>query len=150
MGRADERFPYDDIIDLPRHISKKRPQMSMIDRAAQFSPFAALTGYEAAIQETARLTEEQSFLDEDSKAELDRRLRVLTEQHIDKPEVDITYFQPDEKKEGGAYVTASGRIKKVDDVERTVCLMDGRKILIEQIVNVESSVLTAVMGAEQL
>ena len=150
MGRADERFPYDDIIDLPRHISKKRPQMSMIDRAAQFSPFAALTGYEAAIQETARLTEEQSFLDEDSKAELDRRLRVLTEQHIDKPEVDTTYFQPDEKKEGGAYVTASGRIKKVDDVERTVCLMDGRKILIEQIVNVESSVLTAVMGAEQL
>lgn len=150
MGRADERFPYDDIIDLPRHISKKRPQMSMIDRAAQFSPFAALTGYEAAIQETARLTEEQSFLDEDSKAELDRRLRVLTEQHIDKPEVDITYFQPDEKKEGGAYVTASGRIKKIDDVERTVCLMDGRKILIEQIVNVESSVLTAVMGAEQL
>ena len=89
-------------------------------------------------------------MDEDSKAELDRRLRVLTEQHIDKPEVDITYFQPDEKKEGGAYVTASGRIKKVDDVERTVCLMDGRKILIEQIVNVESSVLTAVMGAEQL
>lgn len=150
MAEQKERFPYDDIIDLPHPVSKNRARMPMIDRAAQFSPFAALTGYEAAIRETARITEEQCCLDEDSKAELDRRLRVLTAQPSEKPEVVITYFHPDEKKAGGAYVTASSRIKRIDDVERVVCMTDGRNIRIEQIVNVESPYLEAVLDEGQL
>ena len=141
MGRADEQFPYDDIVDLPHHVSKKRPQMSMIDRSAQFSPFAALTGYEAAIKETGRLTEAQIEMDEDRKIELDRVLRVLMEKRAQKPEVSITYFLPDEKKNGGAYVTVTGQVRKIDDFERTVMLLDGREISIDLITAIEGNEL---------
>ena len=141
MGRADEQFPYDDIVDLPHHVSKKRPQMSMIDRAAQFSPFSALTGYEAAIKETGRLTEAQIEMDEDRKIELDRVLRVLMEKRAQNPEVSITYFLPDEKKNGGAYVTVTGQVRKIDDFERTVMLLDGREISIDLITAIEGNEL---------
>lgn len=138
MPKPDEKFPYEDIVDMPHHVSETRPQMSMSDRAAQFSPFSALTGYEAAIRETARLTEEMCILDEDSKAELDRKLRELTAETMGNREVAITYFQPDEKKSGGAYVTATGIIKKIDDVERTVCMKSGKKISVDFIVDVDT------------
>lgn len=138
MPKPDEKFPYEDIVDMPHHISETRPRMSMADRAAQFSPFSALTGYEAAIRETARLTEEMCILDEDSKAELDSKLRELTAQKTGNREVAITYFQPDEKKSGGAYVTATSTIKKIDEVERTVCLKSGKKIPVDFIVDVEN------------
>ena len=141
MLKPDEKFPYEDIVDMPHHVSEKRPKMSMTDRAAQFSPFAALTGYEDAIKETARLTEEMCILDEDSKAELDRKLRELTAESKENREVSITYFQPDEKKSGGAYITTVGKIKKIDDVEHAVHLNNGKKIPIDFIVNVERATL---------
>ena len=141
MRQVTNEFPYEDIVDLPHHVSKKRPQMPLIDRAAQFAPFAALTGYDAAIKETGRLTEAQIEMDEDRKIELDRVLRVLIEKHVQNPEVSITYFQPDEKKDGGAYVTVTGQVRKIDDFERTVMLMDGREIPIDLITAIERNEL---------
>ena len=101
---------YDDIINLPHHVSATRPRMSMIDRAAQFSPFAALTGYDAAIKETGRLTDRRIELTEDSRAAMDRKQQLLVENLADHPEVSVTYFVPDERKAGGAYITVTGRV----------------------------------------
>ena len=129
---------YDDIIHLPHHVSKTRPQMSMQDRAAQFSPFAALTGYDAAILETGRLTEEKSELGEETQAILDRKQRYLAEIIDTKPEITITYFVPDEKKSGGAYSTVTGFLKRIDEYERVLMLTDGRKIQLDAIFDIES------------
>lgn len=127
---------YDDIIGLPHHVSEVHPQMGRIDRAAQFSPFAALTGYSEAIRETGRLTEERVELDEDMKEGLDEKLKMLKYQieEGDYPEAAITYFQPDNRKEGGSYVTVSGRVKKIDGYGQTVVMVDGRRVLIKDIV----------------
>lgn len=133
--------PYDDMLDLPHPTSTKHPRMSAIDRAAQFSPFAALSGHEAAIRETARLTDRQAELDEDTKAELDQKLRLLTEHCEDCPEVAITYFQADYKKAGGAYQTATGAIKRIDDVQRAVVMTNGACIPIDDIYEIESEAL---------
>ena len=129
---------YDDIIDLPHHVSATRPQMSMLDRAAQFSPFAALTGYDAAIRETGRLTDRRIELSEDSRAALDRKQQLLVECLADHPEVSVTYFIPDERKSGGAYVTVTGIAKKVDDYQRLLLLTDGTKIPLDDILDLES------------
>lgn len=129
---------YDDIIDLPHHVSATRPRMSMIDRAAQFSPFAALTGYDAAIKETGRLTDKRIELTEDSRAILDRKQQFLVDNLADYPEVSVTYFVPDERKSGGAYVTVTGRVKKVDDYQRLLTLTDGTKIPLDEILDMES------------
>ena len=142
MSKVDDRFPYEDIVDLPHPVSKNRARMSMIDRAAQFSPFSALSGYDAAIRETERLTDEMCLLDEDSMVILDRKLRAVMEQPAGKREAVITYFQPDERKSGGAYVTVSGEIKKLDDVLRAVYMKDGTKIPVDAIVDVESKALS--------
>lgn len=133
--------PYDDIIDLPHPTSTKHPRMPLADRAAQFSPFAALTGHEAAIRETARLTDRRVELDEDEKAALDRKLRLLTEHLAERPAVRITYFQADQRKDGGSYETSSSSIKKLDDVERVVVMTDGRRIPIDDIYEIESGLL---------
>ena len=129
---------YDDIIDLPHHVSPTRPRMSMIVRAAQFSPFAALTGYDAAIKETGRLTDRRIELSEDSRAALDRKQQLLVECLADHPEVSVTYFIPDERKSGGAYVTVTGIVKKVDDCQRLLLLTDGTKIPLDEILELES------------
>lgn len=129
---------YDDIISLPHPTSRKRPRMSVQDRAAQFSPFAALTGYDAAIRETARLTEERIELNEYEQAVLDQRITLLQEHLKDLPEVTITYFQPDERKEGGKYHSLTGVVKKIDSYERQLVLADKSKIPIESILNLES------------
>ena len=129
---------YDDIINLPHPTSQKRPRMSVQDRAAQFSPFAALTGYDAAIRETARLTEERIELNEYEQAVLDQRITLLQEHLKDLPEVTITYFQPDERKEGGKYRSLTGAVKKIDSYERQLVLADKSKISIESILNLES------------
>ena len=129
---------YDDIINLPHPTSQKRPRMSVQDRAAQFSPFAALTGYDAAIRETARLTEERIELNEYEQAVLDQRITLLQEHLKDLPEVTITYFQPDERKEGGKYRSLTGAVKKIDPYERQLVLADKSKIPIESILNLES------------
>ncbi len=129
---------YDDILHLPHPTSKKHPRMPISDRAAQFSPFAALSGHGAAIAETARLTDEKMELDEDTKAELDQKQAVLLEHIAEQPEVTVTWFQPDARKDGGAYVTVTGRLKKIDEVERTLTLLDGTRISLADVVELES------------
>ena len=129
---------YDDIIHLPHHVSKTRPQMSMEDRATQFSPFAALTGYDAAILETGRLTEDKLELGEETQAILDRKQRYLAEIIDTKPEITVTYFVPDEKKSGGAYSTVTGFLKRIDEYERVLMLTDGRKIQLDAVLDIES------------
>ena len=130
--------PYEDILHLPSPVSSTRPQMPIADRAAQFSPFAALTGHGAAIRETARLTDRRRELSEDEQTALGDKLTMLAEIASDHPVVSITYFRADEKKDGGSYVTAAGAVKKVDDYERMVALMNGTKIPIRDIVEIES------------
>lgn len=124
---------YGDIINLPHHVSRTHPQMSMIDRAAQFSPFAALTGYGDAIDEAARHTQERIELDEDELLEIERRLR---EAYAIGVPVEITHFVPDDQKDGGAYIETSGLIKKLDPINQTVRMADGESIDIEDILTV--------------
>ena len=129
---------YDDIINLPRPVSVKHPRMSMIDRAAQFSPFRALTGYEDAIRETARLTGRRVELDEHAKAVLDEKLHLLADMAEEHPEAAVTYFVPDEKKSGGEYITAAGQIKRIDNCAGTLAFMTGQVIPIRDILAVRS------------
>ena len=127
---------YDDIIDLPHHISKKHPQMSLEARAAQFAPFAALTGYDDAVKETARLTNERIDLDEEAKMMLDAKLQVIREQLSEKPLVTITYFVPDAKKDGGKYITTNGNVKKIDDYKHLIILDNSLEIPINEIIDI--------------
>ena len=124
---------YDEIMELPHHVSKTRPQMPMSDRAAQFAPFAALTGYDSAIKETGRLTDERIELDEEALTALDRKYQLLMDTLDDAPEVTIIYFQPDERKAGGQYVTATGTVKKVDTFGRRILLQDGTRIPLDSV-----------------
>ena len=140
--------PYDDIINLPHHTSASRPHMSAHDRAAQFSPFAALTGYDSAITETARLTDKRVELDEYSKAALNGKLSMIQEQLDEQPDVSITYFQPDNKKSGGTYITAAGCVKKIDEYERTVVMRDATQIPIEDILAIEGEMFGALEHQE--
>ena len=128
-----EKSKYEDIIDLPHHVSYRHPRMSRIDRAAQFAPFAALTGYGAAVEETARLTEGLTELDETARALLNEKLRMLADFLDSEPQISITYFRPDERKTGGSYVTVSGTIKIVDEYARTVVMTDQAVIPMEHI-----------------
>lgn len=125
--------PYDDIIGLSYPMPTSRKRMSMIDRAAQFSPFAALTGYDAAIQETGRLTDCQIDLDVDGEAMLDEKIRQLSRHQEEQPEVTVTYFVPDARKSGGAYVTVTGQIRKIDRYEQAILLTDGTVISFSRI-----------------
>lgn len=127
---------YDDIINLPHPTSVKHPRMPMIDRAAQFSPFQALIGHGAAIEETARLTDQKVELTEDKKTVLDEKLRLLLETG---GEGAFTWFHPDERKAGGAYVTAIGLLKKIDPLAGEVILTNGTAIPIEEIFEIEFS-----------
>lgn len=132
-----DKTNYEDIIHLPHHVSEKRPRMSMEDRAAQFAPFAALTGYDAAIQETARITEKRTELDESEKMIIDWKLREAIE-HPSR-NVKIKYFQADKKKCGGAYIWSSGYIKKYDPVSHVLELDDGTVAAVELIVEVQTA-----------
>ena len=128
---------YDEIINLPHHVSKTRPQMPMSDRAAQFAPFAALTGYDSVIKETGRLTGERIELDEEALTDLNMRYQLLVDALDEEPEVEITYFKPDERKSGGEYVTVTGTVKKVDDFERLIIMHDGTKIPMDDVLVVD-------------
>lgn len=128
---------YDDIIGLPHHVSSTHPRMPLRDRAAQFMPFRALTGYEDTIRETARLTDERIELTEDEKALLDGKLQHLAENAASRPHVTLTYFQPDRRKSGGAYVTTAGQLKKIDDITGTLVLWGGERIVIEDILDIQ-------------
>lgn len=129
---------YDDIIYLPHHRSKKHAPMPFIERAAQFSPFAALTGHDAAIKETARLTDQKIELDEYEIAALDEKLKMIKMRLDSKmeSEVTVTYFRADMRKEGGEYMTITGNVKKMDGYTKTIILEDGTRILIEDIIEI--------------
>ena len=135
---------YDDIINLPHHVSKKHPQMSLHDRAAQFSPFAALTGHKAAINETARLTDEKQILSEDVIAKLNEQLNLIKENIGTNTIVTITYFVPDDRKSGGAYISHTGVVKKIDEYNHTVILTDKTVIPIEQISEMQSDIFSEI------
>ena len=123
---------YKDIINLPHHISKRHPRLSMEQRAAQFSPFAALTGYEEATDETSRLTDEKIELSEEDMEELNRKLQNLQGEAV------ITYFVKDERKSGGSYVTIKGEVRRIDDYEKAIVMRDGSKIFVDDILDIES------------
>lgn len=133
MRETDE---YNDIIGLPHPTSKKHPRMSALDRAAQFSPFAALKGYGEALDETARLTHERIVLDEESKAAVNEKLLALKETEREHPQVRITYFRPDARKAGGEYVTAEGQLRRLDEYRRKL-ILTGEEIPIEEILSLE-------------
>ncbi len=128
---------YDDIINLPHHKSATRKHMAIADRAAQFAPFAALTGYDDAVRETARLTENKIELDEYEKEKINDTLLQIQERILEQPVIKITYFIPDDKKSGGKYVTKSCAVKKISSFERIVTVDDGTEIPIDNIFSVD-------------
>lgn len=133
---------YDDIIYLPRHVSKRHPQMSLYNRAAQFAPFAALTGYGEAIAETARQTAPKIEMMEDDRQLMDRKLLLLTNHLEEEPIITITYFQPDGRKSGGQYLTITGVVKAIRTNERIIIMKDRTKISIDTIVGLEGEVFS--------
>ncbi len=134
---------YEDIINLPHHVSSTRPQMSMIDRAAQFSPFAALTGYDAAIKETGRLTDEKIEMDEESFKALNIKFQILHDHMDEEPEVTFVYFKPDERKAGGAYLRQTGVVKKIQEFERQIVLVSGAVIPMDEVQDIEGEIFAA-------
>lgn len=131
---------YEDIIRLPHHVLKKHPRMAVIDRAAQVSPFAALTDYGDTLKKTARLTEHRIILSDDEKAVLDERLRIAVSQAAQHPVLTITYFVPDRKKDDGAYVTITGSLKRIDECDPTIQMPDGTKTPIENIIQINGDI----------
>ena len=131
-----QQAQYEDIIHLPHPVSRRHPPMPLLNRAAQFSPFAALTGHEDAILEAERLTEAFPELGEDQKELLDQKLALLGESLKEQPEIEVIYFRPDEKKEGGEYVTVAGNVKKIRETDRMVVLTDGTRIPVEDIIEI--------------
>ncbi len=129
--------PYDDIIGLPHHVSRVHPRMSMYNRAAQFAPFSALTGHEAAIRETARMTDEEILLTPEEMDSLDRKMAYLQRNDSAATTVTVTFFEPDETKQGGTYRTVSGRIKKVEPDARILAMHDGMHIRLDCIKDIE-------------
>lgn len=129
--------PYEDIIDLEYPVPSARKKMSLHDRAAQFSPFAALTGYDDAIVETARLTDPRSELDEERIRQINEKLQYISENIRGRPEVEIVYFAADEKKDGGKYITVSGKIRNINEYESTLIFEDDRKVIIGDIFEIK-------------
>lgn len=130
---------YDDIINLKRPISK-HPKLSLYQRSAQFAPFAALTGYEGQVKETARLTDRRIELDEEMKLILDLKIQVIKEMLSDNPEVEITYFIPDTRKDGGKYETIINNVKKIDSYNEHIIMQNNLKIEIKEIININSNI----------
>lgn len=134
---------YKDIINLPHKQSTKRPRMPLLDRAAQFAPFAALTGYDDAINETGRLTNEKIELSEENLNELNMKFQILVDKIDDETVVSFTYFVPDGTKSGGAYVTKQGIVRKVDDYERLITLYDSTKIPMDDILTIDGDIFNS-------
>lgn len=130
---------YDDILNLPHHVSSVHPHMSMHDRAAQFSPFAALTGYEDTVKETARLTDEKLELTADRINDLNQKIAFLKEHAEERPPITVEYFIPDEKKSGGEYVTISGKFRRIDEYNRNMVFTSGEEIPLNDIFSIELS-----------
>ena len=130
---------YDDILSMPHHVSSTRPHMSMHDRAAQFSPFAALVGYDDAVKETARLTNEKQELTADKIADLNQKIAFLTEHADERPEITIEYFIPDEKMSGGKHVTLSGKFRRIDEYNHNMVFVSGEEVTLNDIFKIELS-----------
>ena len=143
-----EKFPYEDIVNLPPHISKKHPQPTMMERAARFAPFAAITGYEEMVLEEARVTEERIELSEGAKAVLNKKLGILKENLAACPEVTVTYFEPDQRKSGGAYVSRTGVIRRIDEHQHLIQMMDGKRIFMDEIYELECKLFES-LGIEE-
>ena len=139
MNRAAEEaeLAYGDIIGLPHPVSKKHPPLSMEQKAAQFYPFAALTGYDDAIAETGRYTDKRRELDENQKAAVDEKLRLLGEGGPGGTVTEVLYFVPDARKDGGEYRTVRGRVRKLDPKKRQLVMAEGTRIDIEEIRELE-------------
>lgn len=133
----NEAHDYEDIIDMPYHKSEVHQHMSLYDRAAQFSPFAALTGHEDAIEETGRLTVSKADIDESVKEKLDAELIRIIDKIDECPCISVTYYKPDEKKSGGAYITYEGNIRKIDEYARTIVMDNEINILFDDIVELK-------------
>lgn len=139
MGdKPEEKWNYEDIADLPHHVSTVHPPMDIRNRAAQFSPFAALTGYEDAIAEEARLTDGQIELSDEMFSVINENLAFLYEHAADYPEIRIHYFKPDERKAGGSYLTVRGVLKKIDPYGQRIVLQDGSAIPFRDIMEIEA------------
>ena len=136
-----ETHKYDDIINMPHHVSHSRPRMSNYDRAAQFSPFAALTGYGDAVKETERVTDNKLELTEDEKQSLNEKFQIILENLHDNPQITITYFEPDKKKEGGVYLTKIGKIKEIDIIEHRIVFTDKSFVKTDCIKNITSPII---------
>ena len=132
---------YDDIINMPRHISKTRPQMSLYNRSAQFAPFAALTGYEERVKETARLTDTKIEIDDGLRNILNMKLNIISEHLKEKPEITITYFIKDNKKSGGKYSTLKCIIRRIDLVNQEIILYDRSVIKLDDIININGNLI---------
>lgn len=131
---------YNDMLHMPHHVSQTHPHMSMQNRAAQFSPFAALTGFESIIKETSRQTAQRIELDESAKEALDKKLqRLLHVLHVH-PQISITFFKPDEKKDGGEYICITGTVKKIDTSTAEIIMTDGAKISIQEILAMQGEI----------
>lgn len=130
---------YSKIINMPHHTSPTRKRMPISDRAAQFAPFAALTGYDSMVEETARLTDSEDASSEEHTVIIDKKLRILAELEAEHPYVEITYFIPDERKSGGRYDTAYGYLKLIDKIECAIILKDKRRIMFERIRDINST-----------
>lgn len=139
---------YENIIDLPHHTSDKHPRMSRENRAAQFSPFAALTGYNAEINETARLTDEKLELSEDRVNDINTKLQIIMDNIDEYPEVTVEYFVPDERKSGGAYIKKSGNIRRIDEHERILIMKDGRSVPIDDIYSLNGDIFSAFLSED--
>ncbi|MBP5723256.1 MAG: hypothetical protein J6X18_06760 [Bacteroidales bacterium] len=135
---------YDDIINLPHHVSETHPQMSMRNRAAQFSPFAALSGHSDAIHETARYTDDFQGVDESNVEALNQKIAMILDKINEHPQITVTYFKPDEKKEGGSYTLKMGNIKRVDDYEHVLQFTDNEKIPIQSIFNIDGEMFSII------
>ena len=127
---------YDDIINLKRPASK-HPKMSLYQRSAQFAPYSALTGYEGQVKETARLTDRKIELDEEQKLELNFKIQLIQSKIKEQPQIEITYFVPDERKEGGKYETIKNSIKKIDEYKNKLIMIDGLSIAINEIIDIQ-------------
>lgn len=137
------KSPYEDIINLPPHISKKHPQPTMLERAARFSPFAAITGYEEMVKEAARVTDKRVELDESSKEILNEKLLFVMEMFDEDTVVNITYFIPDKLKSGGVYKTVSGTIKRIDEYEGNILLKDGTQIPLSELYEIDGEMFNS-------
>ncbi len=135
MTEAEKK--YADIINMPHHVSQNRSRMSDIDRAAQFSPFAALTGYDSTVAEAGRLTSKKCEISEDVKTILNEKMQMIRDYLDDLPFISVTYFVPDKRKAGGAYVTVSGVVKEISEYDRAIILNDKTTIPIEQICDIQ-------------